>query len=87
MNPYLQRNVKRLTDAIEIFDDMSQGIEYTADAEGCPFSDASKDLCEVRKALQDIFVGYYALYQMEVEGNAELRNLIHGYKQKIKQNG
>lgn len=87
MSPYLQRNVKRLTDVIQMLDDMSSGIEYTSDSEGCPFSDASKDLCEVRKALQDIFVGYYALYQMEVEGNDELRNLIRGYKQRSKQNG
>jgi hypothetical protein len=70
-----------------MLDDMSSGIEYTSDSEGCPFTDASKDLCEVRKALQDIFVGYYALYQMECDANPELRNLIYEYKTKAKQNG
>ena len=87
MSPYLQRNVNRLTDAIEIFDDMSQGIEYTADAEGCPFSDAADDLYEVRKALRIIFTGYQTLYLMECDANPELRNLIYEYKTKAKQNG
>lgn len=82
MNPYLRLNTKRLTEAIQMLSDMSKGIEYTQDSSGCPFLDASNDLCEVKKALANMFVNYYALCLMECEADAELRTKILEYKRK-----